>query len=176
MLAREPREFYYVARALDTFEAFAEEYGCLEEPTEMALLPPKYGAGPLSYRGIAREAHSSDTLGNASLGTVTSDTIGDAFWSSMKKPFTGSSPSEYPLYYFHHVPKTGGTTLSDHLVQLPPEYIVPGSERSGAFNETVFRRAENEVAELGRLLRPPLTSPSSPSAPGFFLRLFPFSS
>ena len=146
MLAREPREFYYVARALDTFEAFAEEYGCLEEPTEMALLPPKYGAGPLSYRGIAREAHSSDTLGNASLGTVTSDTIGDAFWSSMKKPFTGSSPSEYPLYYFHHVPKTGGTTLSDHLVQLPPEYIVPGSERSGAFNETVFRRAENEVA------------------------------
>ena len=140
MLAREPREFYYVARALDTFEAFAEEYGCLEEPTEAALRPPKYGAGPLSYRS----------------STVTSDRIdgtypggGSRFIGSPKTPLANFSeflPSDYPLYYFHHVPKTGGTTLSDYLVQLPLKYKVPGSERSGAFNEAVFRAAEIEVA------------------------------
>jgi hypothetical protein len=153
MLAREPREFYYVARALDTFEAFAEEYGCLEEPTEAALRPPKYGAGPLSYRS---STVTSDTLGNASLSTVKSDTIGDKFpdggsrfIGSPKTPLANFSeflPSDYPLYYFHHVPKTGGTTLSDYLVQLPQKYKVPGSERSGAFNEAVFRAAEIEVA------------------------------
>jgi hypothetical protein len=69
MLATEPREFYYVARALDTFEAFAEEYGCLEEPTEAALLPPKYGAGPLTYRS-STAATSKRFMGAASVSVL----------------------------------------------------------------------------------------------------------
>eukprot|EP00900_Chrysochromulina_parva_P015772 jgi/Chrpa1/24196/Chrysochromulina_OHIO_Genome00026047-RA len=121
MLTREPREFYYVARALDTFEAFAEEYGCLEEPTEAALLTPKYGAGPLTYR--------SNTIHKDSIATVSStpkvaEKPAPTARILPRKPFTGKSPSEYPIYYFHHVPKTGGTTLSDYLLQLPRQYKV----------------------------------------------------
>jgi hypothetical protein len=149
MLAREPREFYYVARALDTFEAFAEEYGCLEEPTEAALLTPKYGAGPLTYR--------SNTIHKDSIATVSStpkvaEKPAPTARILPRKPFTGKSPSEYPIYYFHHVPKTGGTTLSDYLLQLPRQYKVPGSERSGAFNVSLFRRAEDEVATRRNVL------------------------
>ena len=151
MLATEPREFYYVARTLDTFEAFAEEYGCLEEPTEAALLTPKYGAGPLTYRSstIVKDSIGGATSVNTSSGDDISDTVENPTPTALalpRQPFTGSSPSDYPLYYFHHVPKTGGTTLSDYLVQLPRQYKVPGSERSGAFNVSIFRRAEDEVA------------------------------
>jgi len=155
LLAREQREFYYVARALDAFEAFAEEYGCLEQPTEAALREPKYGAGPLTPNTATVTA--SDAIGNVSSITAITAISPIATWAgagdgNKTKLFNVTASSDYPLYYFHHVPKTGGTTLSDYLGMLPGKYIVPGSQRSAGFDEDEFRLAEDEVAARGNVI------------------------
>jgi hypothetical protein len=111
MLAREPREFYYVARALDTFEAFAEEYGCLEEPTEAALLPPKYGAGPLTYRS-STAATSKRIMGAASVSALTAN----ATFKGVAIVFagtTGEANTTNGTLGRYQLSKDGGATWTD---------------------------------------------------------------
>ncbi len=137
MVAQEDREFFYVARALDAFEAFAEMYGCLAEPTEEALRPSVLGAGPPE---VGAPPDMGDyASGDAPPGGASEPAIPSTVYS-------GGSPSDYPIFYFHHVPKSGGTTLSDYFEKLPEKYIVPGSQRSERFDEDIFRAAEHEVA------------------------------
>ncbi|KOO31168.1 hypothetical protein Ctob_005135 [Chrysochromulina tobinii] len=135
LLAKEKREFFFVARALDAFEAFAESYGCLATPTDTAIALPKFGAGPLMV------GHETSTVKAASteIPSTTAPVV------QYTRTFVGSVPTDFPLYYFHHVPKTGGTTLSEYLLKLPAMWTVPGSERSDGFNMTRYLAVEDEV-------------------------------
>ena len=135
LLAKEKREFFFVARALDAFEAFAESYGCLATPTDTAIALPKFGAGPLM---VGHEA----TMVKAASTEIPSTTAPVVQYT---RTFVGSVPTDFPLYYFHHVPKTGGTTLSEYLLKLPAMWTVPGSERSDGFNMTRYLAVEDEV-------------------------------
>jgi hypothetical protein len=53
--------------------------------------------------------------------------------------------------HFHHIAKTGGTTISDILEASFGKYVTPGSERSNSFDEKEFYLAiQNKSSARGR--------------------------
>ena len=57
--------------------------------------------------------------------------------------------------HFHHIAKTGGTSISDILKAMFGDLVMPGSYRSGSFNEkefhkTILERAQSHTGAVGK--------------------------
>ena len=60
----------------------------------------------------------------------------------------------HDFLHFHHIAKTGGTSISDILTAVFEDEVMPGSERSNSFNEkefhtTILERAQNQTGATG---------------------------
>jgi len=121
IIALETDELFYVGRTLDNLEALQQKYGC-------------GGQGPPSTA--------------TNLGTGPEDEQGaDTGWSAEDTtPDPAPVLDESAIYYFVHVPKSGGTTFSHYLSQLSDEYVVPGSRESSSFDvDELMEKAHEKV-------------------------------